>query len=67
MRNRESYIRSLERIESSLKTMEFLMSRGGTSNDFKTMMNNIQDQVDFIKSLVEREELSPNEINPIRS
>ncbi len=67
MRNRESYIRGLERIEGSLRTMEFYLNRGGTSDQYRTEMERIQNQVDDIRSLVEREDLSGTELNPIRS
>ena len=67
MRNRESYIRGLERIESSLRTMEFYLNRGGTSSQYRAEMERIQNQVDDIRSLVEREDLSGTELNPIRS
>jgi hypothetical protein len=66
MRNRELFTRRLEQIEGRLKGLTLMVSRGETVKSFKDEIKNIEEIVDELKGFIEREPMSPGEINPIR-
>lgn len=66
MRNRELFTRRLEQIEGRLKGLTLMVSRGGTARDFKLEVGRIENMVDELKGYIEREPMSPEELNPIR-
>jgi hypothetical protein len=43
-----------------------MVSRGETVKSFKDEIKNIEEIVDELKGFIEREPMSPGEINPIR-
>lgn len=66
MRNRELMLRQLERIDSSMNKMKFYLNRGESTDNYKIEISNVENLVSDIKSMIEREEMSSNEINPTR-
>ena len=66
MRNRELFIRRLEQIDGKLKTLHLMVSRGESVKAFKDEIKKIEDTVDELKGYVEREPMSPGELNPIK-
>jgi hypothetical protein len=66
MRNRELMLRQLERIDSSMNKMKFYLNRGESTDNYKIEISNVENLVSDIKSMIEREEMGSNEINPIR-
>jgi len=66
MRNRELILRQLERIDNSMNKMKFYLNRGESIDNYKSEISNVENLISEIKSMVEREEMSSNEINPIR-
>jgi hypothetical protein len=66
MRNRELFTRRLEQIEGRLKGLTLMVSRGGNARDFKLEIGRIENMVDELKGYIEREPMSPEELNPIR-
>ena len=66
MRNRELMLRQLERIDSSMNKMKFYLNRGESIDNYKIEISNVENLVSEIKSMIEREEMGSNEINPIR-
>ena len=63
MKYRETIIRKLESIEGSLRKMDFMLKRGGSSNEFSSEVENISNLTKEVKSYIEREDLSGHEIN----
>lgn len=55
MRNQELIDKRFEQIEGKIKTLKFLLSRQSSVNDFKNELNQMEELVDNLKSLVERE------------
>jgi hypothetical protein len=66
MRNRNVIFRRIEQIETKLKTLEFLVKRGGDTNTFLQEISNTEDILGDLKSIIEREPMSPDEINVIQ-
>jgi hypothetical protein len=66
MRNRELMLRQLERIDSSMNKMKFYLNRGESTDNYKIEISNVENLVSEIKSMIEREEMGSNEINPTR-
>jgi DNA-binding FrmR family transcriptional regulator len=66
MRNRELFTRRLEQIEGRLKGLTLMVSRGESVKAFKDEITNIEGIVDELKGHIEREPMSPGEMNPIR-
>ena len=55
MRNQELIDKRFEQIEGKIKTLKFLLSRQSSVNDFKNELNQMEELVDNLKSLIERE------------
>jgi hypothetical protein len=66
MRNRELMLRQLERIDNSMNKMKFYLNRGESTDNYKIEISNVENLVSEIKSMIEREEMGSNEINPTR-
>jgi hypothetical protein len=66
MRNRELFTRRLEQIEGRLKGLTLMVSRGASVKEFRDEITNIENIVDELKGHIEREPMSPGEMNPIR-
>lgn len=66
MRNRELFTRRLEQIEGRLKGLTLMVSRGDNVENFRKEITNIEGIVEELKGYIEREPMSPEEINPIR-
>jgi hypothetical protein len=66
MRNRELFTSRLEQIEGRLKGLTLMVSRGDSVENFRNEINNIEAIVDELKGHIEREPMSPEELNPIR-
>jgi DNA-binding FrmR family transcriptional regulator len=66
MRNRELTIKRVEQIEGKLKTLQFMVQRGGNITDFIQEIKKTEDILSDLKSIIEREPFSSNEINKIQ-
>jgi hypothetical protein len=66
MRNRELFTRRLEQIDGKLKTLHLMVSRGENVKSFKDEIKKIEETVEELKGYIEREPMSPGEINPIK-
>jgi DNA-binding FrmR family transcriptional regulator len=66
MRNRELFTRRLEQIEGRLKGLTLMVSRGESVRNFRNEISKIENMVDELKGYIEREPMSPEEMNPIR-
>jgi cell fate (sporulation/competence/biofilm development) regulator YlbF (YheA/YmcA/DUF963 family) len=58
MRNQELIDKRFDQIDGKIKTLNYLLSRQSNVNDFKNELNQLQEIVGDLKSLVERD-LSP--------
>jgi len=65
MRSREYLFKKIEHLESKLKTLQFLIKRGSTVGEFDLEIKFAEEILSEIKATVEREPLSPDEINRI--
>lgn len=66
MRNRDLFFRKLEIIENDLKALKFMVNRGQPIADFVNKINSMEDVIFDLKSAIEREPLSPSELNKIQ-
>jgi len=67
MTSREILNREIERIQSRLKVLDLMVSRPNANvNEFRKEIQNIEDKLANLKSIISREQFSDNEINPIR-
>lgn len=55
MRNKELIDKRFSQIDGKIKTLEFLLSRQSTVQDFKTTINEAKELIDELKSLIEKE------------
>jgi hypothetical protein len=65
MRNRELVTKRVEQIEGRLKTLYFMVTRGSNVDEFTREIKNIEDILSDLKSIIEREPFSSNEINKL--
>jgi len=63
MVNREIIRRKLEKVESGLGKLDFLVKRGGDGELFLQTTSELKELVDEIKAFIEYEPRSANEIN----
>jgi hypothetical protein len=63
MRQRDIIISRIEILESRFKNLEFMVTRGSSVDEFIKTLNQSTEILKDIKDMVEREELSPSEIN----
>lgn len=55
MRNQQLVDKRFDQIEGKIKTLKFLLSRQSSVQDFKNELNQMEELVDNLKSLVERD------------
>jgi len=55
MRNQELVDKRFDQIEGKIKTLKYLLSRQSSVQDFKNELNQMEELVDNLKSLVERD------------
>lgn len=55
MRNQQLIDKRFDQIEGKIKTLNFLLSRQSSVQDFKNELNQMEELVDNLKSLVERD------------
>jgi hypothetical protein len=63
MVNREIIRRKLEKVESGLGKLDFLVKRGGDSEMYLQTTAELKELIDEIKSFIEYEPRSANELN----
>lgn len=63
MVNREIIRRKLEKLESNLGKLDFLVKRGGSIEDFLHTTDEMKSLVEELKAYIEYEPRSANEIN----
>lgn len=64
MKHREIIRTKLERLESNLTKMDFIMKRGGNIDDFLELNNNMKQLVEDLKAYIEQEPRTGHELNP---
>ena len=55
MRNQQLVDKRFDQIEGKIKTLKFLLSRQSSVEDFKNELNQMEELVNDLKSLVERD------------
>jgi len=55
MRNQELVDKRFDQIEGKIKTLKYLLSRQSSVQNFKNELNQMEELVDNLKSLVERD------------
>ena len=55
MRNQQLIDKRFDQIEGKIKTLKYLLSRQSNVQDFKNELNQMEELVDNLKSLVERD------------
>lgn len=66
MRNRELMMKKLEQIEGRMSLLSSMISKPNfTIDEFRQHLTFVMDNVSQIKSMIAREEFSPNEINKV--
>lgn len=63
MVNREIIRRKLEKLESNLGKLDFLVKRGGNVEDFLQTTDDMKSLVEELKAYIEYEPRSANELN----
>lgn len=63
MRNRELLINKIELMEGYFKTLKHLTGSGGTLEQYLDFLSRSEDRLEEIKSMIEREDMTPNELN----
>jgi len=61
MQHREVITTKLERIEGAISRLQSLLSRGGSSTDFKNVIEETKYLVQEVKDYIQREPRTPNE------
>ena len=56
MRNRELALRRIQTLEGKLKTLDLHIHRGGSNEQIIDIQTTIQELVDDIKAIIEREQ-----------
>ena len=63
MRNRELATRKIEKVEGQLKTLIGLVNRGEQIDTFLRMIRETEEVLEDLKSIIQREPMSPEEGN----
>jgi len=63
MKNREIIMRRLEKAEGVIEKLNFYLHRGGTKEQVEEVLIILKESIDDVKSFIQQEPLSPNEIN----
>ena len=56
MRNKELVDKRFMQIDGKIKTLKFLMSRQSTKEEFSNEIKSLQEVVDELKAIIEREQ-----------
>jgi hypothetical protein len=64
MKNREIIMRRLERAESNMEKLNFILSRQGTREQFNDLIQETREVIQDAKSFVQQEPMSQGEVNP---
>jgi len=56
MRNKELVDKRFMQIDGKIKTLKFLMSRQSTKEEFSKEISSLQEVVDDLKAIIEREQ-----------
>jgi hypothetical protein len=64
MKNREIIMRRLERAESNMEKLNFILSRQGTREQFNDLIQETRELIQDTKSFVQQEPMSQGEVNP---
>jgi hypothetical protein len=56
MRNKELVDKRFMQIDGKIKTLKFLMSRQSTKEEFSNEIKSLQEVVDDLKAIIEREQ-----------
>ena len=65
MRNRDLIVNKIENIEGFLKTLRRIILRNEPIETYLNFLERSEITLDEVKSMIEREDLSPNELNKI--
>tara|TARA_R100001460_G_scaffold76748_2_gene117727 strand:+ start:379 stop:576 length:198 start_codon:yes stop_codon:yes gene_type:complete len=65
MRNRNLLNRKLDQLETTLITLQQIVNRQSPIETYKVNINKAQAMVEEIKDMIEREPMSPGELNKI--
>ncbi len=65
MRNRNLIINKIEHLEGFLKTLRFIVERREPLETYLSYLSTSEETLSDIKSLIESQDLSPNELNKI--
>jgi hypothetical protein len=63
MKNREIMMRRLERAESGIEKLHFILSRQGSREQFEEVLQEVRELIQETKAFVQQEPLGPGEIN----
>ncbi len=63
MRNRELIIRRLENVDAILSNLKRIVNTKEPVKTYQENINKAQDILDDVKSMIEREPISPSELN----
>lgn len=66
MRNRNLIINKIEHIEGFLKALRGIVQRQEPISSYLDFLNKSEDTLSEVKSMIEREDLSPNELNRLK-
>lgn len=65
MKNRETVLKKLDSIESSLNTLKFMVSRQEPIENFLNKIEHARELVDHVKGYIENEPIAGTELNRI--
>lgn len=65
MRNRDLILNKIENIEGFIKTLRRIVLRNEPIETYLNFLERSEITLDEVKSMIEREDLSPNELNKI--
>lgn len=66
MRNRDQLINQIENIEGYLKTLRGIVARQEPLETYNLFLTKAEDTLTDVKAMIEREDMSPNEMNKTR-
>lgn len=64
MRNRNSVLKKVENIEGKLKQLKFCVQRGAALEEYLDALALAEQELEELKAFIEREPMSPDEVNP---
>lgn len=62
MRNRNLYFAKIESIEGKLKALQMMVKMGQPTSDFIRVANEVEEVLQDIKDMFNREPVAPNEL-----